>query len=192
VRCAAIEALARNFKDEPDTCSILKDRATADKFGDVRRAAIEALASNFKDEPDICSIFKDCATIDKSGNVRRTAIEALASNFKDEPDTYSFLKERATADDGDVRRVAIQALAKHFRNQCDLFEIYYNCTMNDSFEGSHDPWSNPNPRWVALDIIIKQYPQHPQTLPLLLDKAENDPDEQVRNFAQQKLAELDK
>ncbi|MEH2039906.1 HEAT repeat domain-containing protein [Nostoc sp.] len=193
VRRAAIEALASNFKDEPDTCSIFKDRATVDKSGGVRRAAIEALASNFKDELDTCSIFKDRAIADQSGNVRRAAIPALASNFKDDPNTHSFLKERATADnDGEVRRVAIQALAKHFRNHPELFEIYYNCAVNDSFEGSHDPWSHPNPQRITLEIIIKQFPQHPQTLPLLRDKAENDPDEQVRKFAQQKLAELEK
>jgi HEAT repeat protein len=123
--------------------------------------------------------------------VRRAAIEALASNFKDDPDTRTFLKDRATADnEWDVRGAAIEALAKYFRNQPELFEIYYNCAVNDSFEGSHDSRFNPNPRRVALEIIIKQFPQHPQTLPLLRDRVENDPDEQVREFAQEKLAEL--
>ncbi|MEA5602058.1 hypothetical protein, partial [Nostoc sp. UHCC 0252] len=87
---------------------------------------------------------------------------------------------------------AIQALAKHFRNQPKLFEIYYNCAVNDSFEDRHNSLFNSNPRRVALEIIIKQFPQHPQTLPLLRDRAANDPDEKVRNFAQQKLAELEK
>ena len=49
-----------------------------------------------------------------------------------------------------------------------------------------------NPRQIALEIIIKQFPQHPQTLPLLRDRTENDPDEQVREFAQKKLAQLEK
>ena len=125
--------------------------------------------------------------------MRRAAIQALASNFKDHPDTRSFLKDRATADDdGNVRRAAIQALAKHFRNQPKLFEIYYNCAVNDSFEDMHNSTFNPNPRRVALEIIIKQFPQHPQTLPLLRDKVENDPDQEVRKFAQEKLAELEK
>ncbi|MBN4003244.1 HEAT repeat domain-containing protein, partial [Nostoc sp. LPT] len=193
VRRAAIQALASNFPDDPDTRSILKDRATADNSGNVRRAAIQALASNFQDDPDTRSILKDRATADNQWDVRRAAIEALASNFQDDPDTRSFLKDRATADNsGNVRRAAIQALAKHFRNQLELFEIYYNCAVNDSFERRHHPWSHPNPRRVALEIIIKQFPQHRQTLPLLRDKAENDPDKQVRDFAQQKLAELQK
>ncbi|MCC5603434.1 HEAT repeat domain-containing protein [Nostoc favosum] len=193
VRGAAIQGLASNFPDHPDTRLFLKDRATADKSGDVRGAAIQGLASNFPDHPDTRLFLKDCATADDDQNVRRAAIRALASNFKDDPDTRSFLKDRATADnEGNVRRAAIQALAKYFRNQPELFEIYYNCAVNDSFEGSYDPRFNPNPRQIALEIIIKQFPQHPQTLPLLRDRAENDPDEQVRNFAQQKLAELEK
>ncbi|MEH2427138.1 MAG: HEAT repeat domain-containing protein [Nostoc sp.] len=193
VRRAAIEVLASNFQDDPDTRSFLKDCATADNEGYVRGAAIQALASNFSHDPDTRSFLKERATADNEGYVRGAAIQALASNFSHGPDTHWFLKERATADDdGDVQRAAIQALAKHFRNQPELFEIYYNCAVNGFFEGSHDPWQHPNPRRVALEIIIKQFPQHPQTLPLLRDKAENDPDEKVRKFAQQKLAELEK
>ncbi|MBE8967430.1 HEAT repeat domain-containing protein [Nostocales cyanobacterium LEGE 12452] len=188
VQGAAIQALARNFKDDPDTRSILKDCATDDR-GNVRGTAIRILASNFPDDPDTCSILKDCTT-DDHGNVRREAIEALASNFKDDPDTRSILKDRATDDNGNVRRAAIQALGKHFRYQPELFEIYYNCAVNDPFKRYSR--FNPNPRQVALEIIIKQFPQHSQTLPLLRDKAENDPDEEVREFAQQKLAELEK
>ncbi|WP_104910038.1 HEAT repeat domain-containing protein [Nostoc sp. 'Lobaria pulmonaria (5183) cyanobiont'] len=191
VRRAAIRALASNFKEDPDTRSFLKDRAIADNEGNVRRAAIEALASNFPDDPDTRSFLKDRATADNVGNVRSVAIEALASNFPDDPDTRSFLKDRATADnEGNVRGAAIQALAKHFRNQPELFEIYYNCAVNDPFKRKRD--YETNPRRVALEIIIKQFPQHPQTLPLLRDKAANDLDEQVRDFAQQKLAELEK
>ncbi|MEH2012157.1 HEAT repeat domain-containing protein [Nostoc sp.] len=191
MRGAAIRALASNFKDHPDTRSFLKDRATADNHEHVRGAAIRALASNFPDNLDTCSFFKDRATADNHGYVQGAAIEALASNFQDDPDTRSILKDRATADnDRDVRRAAIQALAKHFRNQPELFEIYYNCTVNDPFEREQDYQTNP--RRVALEIIIKQFPQHPQTLPLLRDKAANDPDEEVREFAQEKLAEFEK
>ncbi|WP_335088483.1 HEAT repeat domain-containing protein [Nostoc sp.] len=191
VRGAAIEALASNFKDDPNTCSFLKDRATADNDEHVRRAAIRALASNFKDDPNTCSFLKDRATADNHEYGRFAAIQALASNFKDDLDTRSFFKDRATADnDEHVRGAAIQALAKHFRNQLELFEIYYNCAINEPFEHKQD--YETNPRRIALEIIIKQFTQHPQTLPLLHDKAENDPDEQVRKFAQQKLAELEK
>ncbi|MEA5626694.1 hypothetical protein, partial [Nostoc sp. UHCC 0251] len=62
---------------------------------------------------------------------------------------------------------------------------YHNCAVDDSFERKEE--DETNPRRIALEIIIKQFPQHPQTLSLLRDRAENDPDEQVREFAQKKL-----
>ena len=121
--------------------------------------------------------------------VRTQAVATIAAIWKDNSDTLHWLKDRATADnDGNVRGAAIEALAKYFRNQPELFEIYYNCAVNDPFERNQD-YYEANPRRIALEIIIKQFPQHPQTLPLLRDRAENDPDEQVREFAQEKLRE---
>ncbi|QIR38959.1 hypothetical protein HCG51_21130 [Tolypothrix sp. PCC 7910] len=87
-----------------------------------------------------------------------------------------------------MQGAAIEQLAKNFPDDLAMLEVFYNCAVNDSFDGSHDIFT-PNPRYIALDIIIKQFSQHPQTLPLLRDKAENDPDEEVRKFAQKKLRE---
>jgi HEAT repeat protein len=49
-----------------------------------------------------------------------------------------------------------------------------------------------NPRQAALAAITKQYPEHPQTLPLLRNRVENDPDDKVREFAMQELAKIGK
>ncbi|MEH2308917.1 HEAT repeat domain-containing protein [Nostoc sp.] len=190
VRRAAVQELAKNFKDDPDTKSILKERATQDDDNFVRGAAVEELAKHFKDDPDTKSILKERATQDDDNFVRGAAVEELAKHFKDDPDTKSILKERATQDDDNfVRGAAVEELAKHFKYQLELFDIYHQCAINDPFEGSHKSY-NPNPRYIVLEIIIKQFPQHPQTLTLLRDRAENDPDEQVREFAQKKLAQL--
>ncbi|MEH1975242.1 MAG: HEAT repeat domain-containing protein [Nostoc sp.] len=186
VRSAAVRELAKNFKDDPDTKTWLKQSANQDDDYLVRRTVVEELAKNYKDDPDTKSILKECATQDDNWYVRSTAIQELAKNFKDDPDTKSILKERATQDDdNDVRGAAVQKLAKYFKYQPELFDIYYNCAVDDSFERKKN--DEPNPRRIALEIIIKQFPQHPQTLPLLRDRAENDPDEQVREFAQKKL-----
>ena len=40
--------------------------------------------------------------------------------------------------------------------------------------------------------MLKQYPDRPKTLEILRDRFANDPDEEVCNFAQQALAELEK
>ncbi|MEH2217776.1 MAG: HEAT repeat domain-containing protein [Nostoc sp.] len=190
VRRVAIRELRRNFKDDPDTKSILKERATQDYHQKVRRVAVEELANYFKDDPDTKSILKERATQDEHENVRGAAVQGLANNFKDDPDTKTILKERATQDEHEnVRGAAVQKLAKYFKYQPELFDIYYNCAVDDSFERKEG--DEPNPRRIALEIIIKQFPQHDQTLTLLRDRAKNDPDEQVREFAQKKLKQLE-
>ncbi len=70
-----------------------------------------------------------------------------------------------------------------------MFEFLCHCAINDPFERKED-WED-NPRQYALEAIIKQYPDHPKTRLLLQDRAENDPDEKVREFVQKKLAELE-
>jgi HEAT repeat protein len=44
VRQAAIQELARGWKEDPETLSILKQRAASDENGDVRYAAVKELA----------------------------------------------------------------------------------------------------------------------------------------------------
>ncbi|MEH2355569.1 HEAT repeat domain-containing protein [Nostoc sp.] len=190
VRGAAVRELAKNFKDDPDTKFFLKERATHDDENDVRCVAVRELAKNFKDDPDTKFFLKERATHDDDNYVQRVAIQELAKNFKDDPDTKFFLKELAIHDDDNyVRGVAVRELAKYFKYQPELFDIYHNCTVHDPFERKEE--HETNPRRIALEIIIKQFPQHPQTLPLLRDRAENDPDEQVREFAQKKLKQLE-
>jgi hypothetical protein len=48
------------------------------------------------------------------------------------------------------------------------------------------------PGQTALEIMLKQYPDRPKTLEILRDRFANDPDEQVRKFAQKQLAKLEK
>jgi hypothetical protein len=71
-----------------------------------------------------------------------------------------------------------------------VFEFLCNCALNDPFERKED-WED-KPRQLALEIIIKQYPDYPQTLPLLQDRAENDSDEKVRELAKEKLEQLER
>jgi HEAT repeat protein len=139
----------------------------------------------------LLKLVKDRAIADNDKYVQSVAVKALASNFKDDPDTLPLLKDRAIADnDRYVRCAAVQALANKFKDEPGMFEVFYNCAVNDPFKRKED--YETNPRQVALLAIIEQYPDHPQTLPLLRDKAENDADEKVREFAQNKLKELKK
>jgi HEAT repeat protein len=52
VREAAVEALARGWKGDPETLLLLKARVQSDESDRVRRAAVEALARGWKGDPD--------------------------------------------------------------------------------------------------------------------------------------------
>lgn len=186
VRRAAVQELARGFKDDPDTLPILKQRATSDDNESVRRAAVQELARGFKDDSDTLPILKKRVTSDKYANVRQAALQELARGFQDDPDTLPILKKRAMTDQHlDVRHTALQELTRSFKDDPSIFEVFYNCAVNDPFTREYN--FQLNPRQLALETIIEQYPHHPQTIKLLRDRATNDPDEQVREFASKKL-----
>ncbi|MCG8363348.1 MAG: HEAT repeat domain-containing protein [Pseudanabaenales cyanobacterium] len=187
VRMVAVQALAKGFKDDPDTLPMLKSRAQSDEDNAVRRAAVEALAKDFKDDPDTLPWLKSRAQSDEADLVRRAAVQALAKGFKDDPDTLPMLKSRAQSDeDNDVRRAAVEELARGFKDDLDLFEFWCDRTLNDPFERDED-WQT-NPRQIALKVLVQQYSNHPKTLELLQDRAQNDGDQKLRDWAAKQLA----
>ena len=118
-----------------------------------------------------------------------TAVEEITRGWKDEPDTLPWLKQLAQFDkDMFVRSAAVREIARGWKEKPWMLEFLCDRILNDHFERQED-WED-NPRQLALKIIIKQYPHHFQTLSLLSNRAENDSDEQLREFARQKLAKL--
>ena len=52
VRQAAVQELARGWKEDSETLPLLKDRAARDENERVRRAAVQELAQGWKEDPD--------------------------------------------------------------------------------------------------------------------------------------------
>jgi predicted NACHT family NTPase len=191
VRSAAVQELARKFKDDPYTLSFLQERAAQNEDWEIRDVAVQELVLGWKDDPDTLSIFKQRAINDDLGSYRLKAVYELARLWKAHPDTLPWIKERATKDNVlSVRHAAIRELTRKWKNDKSVFEFLCNIAINDPFE--RQLILEDNPRQIALEAIIEQYPHYPQTLSLLRDRAKNDPDEQVREFAQKKLAQLEK
>ena len=67
--------------------------------------------------------------------------------------------------------------------------MFYRIALNDPFQREND--FQDNPRQTALEAIVEYYPEHPQIFPLLQDRAENDPDEQLQEWAKETLQELE-
>ncbi len=58
VRRAAVQELARGWKDDPETLPMLKERARSDADNDVRRAAVQELARGWKDDPEVIATLR--------------------------------------------------------------------------------------------------------------------------------------
>ncbi|GGA55857.1 HEAT repeat domain-containing protein [Okeania sp. KiyG1] len=188
VRLEALRQIAT--KHEPGILELLKQRVESDDDLDVRVEALRQIASGWKDEPGTLELLKQWVEFDDNSDVRREALRQIASGWKDEPGILELLKQWVEFDDNsDVRREALQQIASGWKNESGIFELFYHTALNDSFQREND--FQDNPRQTALEAIVKHYPDNPQTLPLLQDRAENDPDEQLREWAKKKLQQLE-
>ncbi|MCH2047675.1 MAG: HEAT repeat domain-containing protein, partial [Trichodesmium sp. ALOHA_ZT_67] len=118
--------------------------------------------------------------------VRTEALRQIATGWKHEPGILELLKQRVLSDESwRVRTEAVGQIATGWKHEPGTFEIFYDNALNDPFERIHE--IQDNPRQTALEAIVKQYPDHPQTIPLLQDRAENDSDEQLQIWAKKIL-----
>jgi len=56
IRVAAVQELARGWKDDTETPPMLKERALSDEDHNVRSAGLHELARGWKDDPDLPAI----------------------------------------------------------------------------------------------------------------------------------------
>ncbi|MEG3988767.1 HEAT repeat domain-containing protein, partial [Microcoleus sp. S28C3] len=146
----------------------------------------------WKDDPETLPILKQRAQSDDDSNVREAAVQELARGWKDDPETLPILKQRAQSDDdSNVRYAAVEELARGWNYQPGIFGLLCDVAINDPYEFDFF-WSSDNPRKTALAAIIQLYPDRPETLEIVRDRAQNDRDQKLREFAQQKLAELER
>jgi predicted NACHT family NTPase len=186
VRGEALQQIASGWKQEPGNLELLKQRVVSDESEDVRHEALRQIATGWKQESGILELLKQRVVSDESELVRYEALRQIATGWKQEPGILDLLKQLVVSDESeDVRCEALQQIATGWKQEPGIFEILYDNTLNNPFK--RQDYFEPNPRQIALEAIVKQYLDHPQTLPLLQDRAENDPDEQLQKWAKKKL-----
>lgn len=191
VRSPAIKTLARVWEDNSEVKSHIKSILQSPEHPVVLEAALEGLLRVSKNDPDTIPMLKKLAQTHRDSFFRCSVVKVLARNYKDDKNTLPWLKKIAQTDKHlEIKFAAIeelaQGIAQDWKNEPGIFELFYNVAINDSFKRESYLSLGKlryNPRQTALEIIFKHYSNHPQTLPLLKDRAENDPDEQLREWA---------
>lgn len=195
LRSAAVETVARVYKNDSTTLDWLKTCANSDDPF-CRSSAIEELGRLLRNS-EIFMMLKEYAQYDREWIVRSRAVEALAKWQDNSSQLIDFLKNCALDDQNfDVRKTALEGLSKCYNQQSDLFDFFYYRAANDPFERGDGYTSDPynrkfkwqsNPRQTAIEALLTNYPTHSKTLELLRDRATNDPDEQLREWAKEQL-----
>ena len=191
VRRVALEELANRWKEHPETLPYLKKYAVTDT-GYARASAVVSLSSNWKDDPETFSIIRSCIESNQAQTdfyARKTAVQCLAYVWKNHPKTLNILIDRSQKDEHEfVRNHAINALSSCLDELPKLLNKFYAIAMKDPFE--HEFEWECNPRQSSLKALLFHYPIHPKTTELLRDRAVNDPDEKLQEWAQGKLRQL--
>ncbi|MDY7002806.1 MAG: HEAT repeat domain-containing protein [Cyanobacteriota bacterium] len=190
VRFEAIHQLATGWKNHPETFELLKQWVESNGNSDVRCEAVRQIATGWKGDSKIFELLKQLVESNGNSDVRREAVRQIATGWKGDSKIFELLKQLVESnDDSDVRREALKQIATGWKHEPGIFELFYHTALNDPFQREDE--FQDNPRQTALEAIVKHYPDHPQTLPLLQDRAENDPDEQLREWAKEKLQQLE-
>jgi HEAT repeat protein len=159
----------------------------------VQRAAIIAIAARCYSDSETLVWLKENVRQGNDWGIRLGATEAIIKHYREDSETFLILKQRSQRDeDWGVRRIAIDAISKYFSSEPGVFELLCDVIRNDSFTRNVSLSWEDNPRKFALQGLLTHYPNHPTTLELLNDKAVNDQDEQLREWAQQQLEPREK
>ena len=103
------------------------------------------------------------------------AVEMIAKYFSEHPQTREFIAEVIVREN---------VVAQLLHNPILLFNKLNIFDRLMSLNRAHSEWLV---RRISLELILKDYSTHPKTLELLHDRATHDPNEQLREWAQEQL-----
>jgi GTPase SAR1 family protein len=149
--------------------------------------AIRELSKHDQDNPDTLVFLKTAAFSGSSAVMRIAAVQQLASIWMYDSDTLEIVKSVAVDEEEYVRLAAIKLLCEQWILDDQVFDFLCQRIALDPFVDEYSDALKHNLRWIALSQICKIHPNSLKTLELLHDRAQNDPDDQLRQWAQEQL-----
>ncbi|NEQ70544.1 MAG: NACHT domain-containing protein [Symploca sp. SIO2D2] len=186
VRSAAIERLVWDWKNDPDILPMLKLILEQEQELPISSIAIVGLAWGWKNNSEVISILKSMLK-QQDPYIRKTAIQELADGWKDDSETLTILQTFAQKEDQPliVRYAAVKKLAINCHHILEVEEILFNIAFKEFPQQEEPDWRNPH--IAAIKAICYLYPDNPKTITLLSDRAINDSNEEIREWAKNRL-----
>jgi hypothetical protein len=173
----------------------LKEQARSNFNDDVIRSYIlNEIAIRQESSPDLFAFYHDIALKDPSRKkiapISNTSVFAaiiLAKKFPSHIDTSRIIINCINENINEsAKGNLLRQLNQVWQDKAALLDYLHHYVVSHTLH-SDIIKSSTNSRLEALHILVYSYPTHPKTLELLRDRAANDPDEQLRQWAQEQL-----
>jgi DNA-binding Xre family transcriptional regulator len=170
--------LATIWQDNCETLLYLK-KCLAASSSVIRNAAIQSISQIWQDDPATLQLLRYHAENDKNLSIQSISSRILIENFQENIDTLDVLNDYQYDDNLDIRLVSVNNSTQSQKDRLQMFEFLHNLAQDNN--------RGTNPRLAALKAIVESYSDRSEVPNLLLDRSNNDPDEQVRKFAEEQL-----
>jgi GTPase SAR1 family protein len=199
----AVETIAKYYATDPDTLPWLKqqvpdtlppiqlDEVDSDRDYAARWTAVGMIAQYYTTDPDTLRWLKHQGQVNEDLRVRELASKAIARHYSADPETFSWLKQQYQAhEEWFMRTHIVEAIADYLPITPEISEFLYSIVEHDT---SVKPTfaTVDTPRTIALKALLTHCSIHSKTIELLRDRALNDPDEQLREWAQEQLQQME-
>ena len=192
---ALISRIATLFSNEREIFDYLRSQLKQNKDGILRFVILVKLSRDLVFKDDLLSLVLECLN-DPDISVRRLSAQIICRVYcKADLSLLEVVKNIAQDDkNGFVRHGAIEHIAEYFYDNPEIFDwLCCAAIENLNYESTTSNMQRERyiPRKAALEALLKHYPTHPKTIELLHDRALNDPDEQLREWATEQLRKLE-
>ncbi|MDX2230464.1 MAG: NACHT domain-containing protein [Leptolyngbyaceae cyanobacterium bins.349] len=205
-----VSAVSRHFSDDPQTLPwLLNDVFGKDEV--ISSFVLEMIGRYLKNQPQALSSLQSLVR-----NGVSDAVFTIAEYYAGDPKSLEQLMNYAQQDeDSDVQISALVAIVRYYGKNStaltwvqqfildrleqfpqrqvveEIIEHYGDKTDTLIWLQHHFLPQAQESKWFILNEFLNYHPSHPKTLELLRDRALNDPDEQLRQWAQEQLQQME-
>jgi NACHT domain len=201
VRVASIQSIANYFGGGKSVSIWLNSLAdqSADPYS--RAAAREIIIEEYSGDLEALEYLKKIAGDKTDIWIAQLALNKVVKFHHSKPEILQWLKtlyfehlrggDDSLGRSGFIRGSVMESIIHYYVMVPEIIDFICLVGVQDSFRHA-EVWNERyNPRRIALEALIKSYTSHPKTLELLHDRALNDPDNQLRQWAQEQLQKLE-
>jgi hypothetical protein len=194
VQAAAIQELARGWENDPEVLLLIQDFSKSIENSFSQTVALRELIRIKGDQPETWILVKELIQSDQIYHLR-VIIQESAKKWKNDSKVLFFLKQYIESiPDAYLRSIIkdtlMQELLKGWIKNDEIFDFLYCCSSDDLFVIPLGSYKERLPRFIAIKSMMTHYSSRPEIFALLKARAANDPNEQLRQWAQEQLDKI--